>query len=187
MVRRPGPDRGPTGRLRTCGLGSWAESARQNASHSDVKHSCSGSPGAPSIPAGGADDLLCPRRASPERYRSQPHPVRSGPGRPLRAFDIRYRRSPVEQERQPSQQAWCKKPLAIALLPVAVLLLSWYTVAGGGHGSARGCPTVAVAMCPASHTSGRAAGASAHQETGSSAHQEIGPRASGIQTRQTPP
>src|SRR5215831_5765601 len=72
-------------------------------------------------------------------------------------FNIRYRRSPVEQERQPSQQAWCKKPLAIALLPVAVLLLSWYTVAGGGHGSARGCPTVAVAMCPASHTSGRAA------------------------------
>jgi hypothetical protein len=102
-------------------------------------------------------------------------------------FNIRYRRTPVAQERQPSQQVRSKKPIAIALLPLAVLLLSWYAVTGGGHGTARGCPTAAVAMCPASQTSGRAAGASTLQETGHSAHQEMGPRASAIQTRQTPP
>jgi hypothetical protein len=84
-------------------------------------------------------------------------------------FNARCWRSPVEQERQPGRPARSKKPLAIVLLPLALLLLSWYAVAGAGDGSSRGCSTVAVAMCPGNQTSGRAAGASAHQEIGARA------------------
>lgn len=98
--------------------------------------------------------------------------TRSDPGLAAQfdRFNTRYPRSPVKRERLSNPRARSKKPLAILLLPLALLLLSWYSIQGGGHGRTAGCKTVALAMCPASPSPGRAARAPAHQG--------MGPRAS---------
>jgi hypothetical protein len=80
--------------------------------------------------------------------------TRSDPGlaAQFKRFNNWCRRGPDEQVRQPRRQVRLMKLVPLLLLPLAVLLLSWCAVTGGGHGSTRGCAMVAITKCPASRS-----------------------------------